>query len=332
MASLRFSASRVCSILAGDDGELDYMFPGRYDDLEMGEMDMNESEVVTDFLEQGADGDTDEEGSGSDVDFLDRGGDGDTDEGGSGMDEGGEWEWREYGGRRGGEERQAVQRWESCQPVRRTQPCAKPQKGGARGRGGRRGGGRRASRPTQDDREWASSGAPVDIAPFTQVVGPTFTVHEDPARIFLRLFTPELLELEVAETNRFALHCSMESSREPPPTPWMTNVDEMKAFIGFTILMGVVKLPDLYDYWSSREVLHCFPVASRISRKRFLELRRHLHFVDNDSLSAGRRGTTALGKCVPQSKLCGTPSLKHIHPIENVPLMKQWLSTKVGPR
>ena len=89
MASPRFNTSRVCSILAGDDGELDYMFPGSDDDLEMGEMDMNESEVVTDFLERGGDRDTDEEGSGSDVDFLDRGGDGDTDEGGSGMDEGG---------------------------------------------------------------------------------------------------------------------------------------------------------------------------------------------------------------------------------------------------
>ena len=51
MASPRFSASRVCSILAGDDGELDYMFPESDDDLEMGEMDMNESEVVTDILE-----------------------------------------------------------------------------------------------------------------------------------------------------------------------------------------------------------------------------------------------------------------------------------------
>ena len=94
MASPCFSASRVCSILAGDDGELDYMFPGSDDDLEMGEMDMNESEVVTDFLERGGDGD---------VDFLDRGGDGDTDERGSGMDEGGvgvERVWRKM--RRGG--------------------------------------------------------------------------------------------------------------------------------------------------------------------------------------------------------------------------------------
>ena len=73
MASPRFSTSRVCSILAGDDGELDYMFPGSDDDLEMGEMDMNESEVVTDFLERGGDRDTDEEGSGSDVDFWTEG-------------------------------------------------------------------------------------------------------------------------------------------------------------------------------------------------------------------------------------------------------------------
>ena len=101
MASPCFSASRVCSILAGGDGELDYMIPGSDDDLEMGEMDVNESEVVTEFLERGGDSDTDEGGSGSDVAFLDRGGDGDT--GGSGMDEGGvgvERVWRKT--RRGG--------------------------------------------------------------------------------------------------------------------------------------------------------------------------------------------------------------------------------------
>ena len=85
MASPRFSASRVCSILAVDDGELEYMFPGSDDDLEMGEMDMNKSEVAMDFLKRRGDGDTDEEWWCSDVDFLDRGGDGDTDEGGVGL-------------------------------------------------------------------------------------------------------------------------------------------------------------------------------------------------------------------------------------------------------
>ena len=135
-------------------------------------MDMNESEVVTDFFEQGGDGDTDEEGSGCDVDFLDRGGDGDTDEGGSGMDEGGsgsgesmeeDEEGRSARQHSGG---RVASRYGVPSRVRSRS------KGGVRGRGGRRGGGRRASRPTQDDRECASSGAPVDVAPFTQVVVP----------------------------------------------------------------------------------------------------------------------------------------------------------------
>ena len=77
-------------------------------------------------------------------------------------------------------------------------------------------------------------------------------------------------------------------------------MDEMQAFIGFVILMGVAKLPDLYDYWSTSEVLHSFPVASRIPRKRFLELRRFLHFVDNSTLVGhGEEGYDRLGKIRP---------------------------------
>ena len=164
---------------------------------------------------------------------------------------------------------------------------------------GRGSGGRKASRLTHDDREWASSGAPVNVAPFTEVVGPNFTVQDDPASTFLMLYTPELLEHVVTETNHFASLCSMESEGMQT-TAWTTSTDEMKAFIGFVIMMGVVKLPDLYDYGSSSEVPHCFPVASRITRKRFLELRQYLHFVDNDALPVrGEEGYDHLGKVRP---------------------------------
>ena len=37
MASLRFSVCHVCDIIAGDDGESEYMFPGSDDELEMGD-------------------------------------------------------------------------------------------------------------------------------------------------------------------------------------------------------------------------------------------------------------------------------------------------------
>ena len=35
MASQTFSASQVCQIVTGDDGDLDYVFPGSDDDLGM---------------------------------------------------------------------------------------------------------------------------------------------------------------------------------------------------------------------------------------------------------------------------------------------------------
>ncbi len=63
-----------------------------------------------------------------------------------------------------------------------------------------------------------------------------------------------------------------------------TNVSEMKAYFGFAILMGINGLPDVCDYWSTNEVLHYFPIASRIPRKRFLQLMSFLHFTNNDDI------------------------------------------------
>ena len=39
MASETFTASQVCQIVTGDDGDLDYMFPGSDDDLGMEDTD-----------------------------------------------------------------------------------------------------------------------------------------------------------------------------------------------------------------------------------------------------------------------------------------------------
>ena len=41
----------------------------------------------------------------------------------------------------------------------------------------------------------------------------------------------------------------------------------------------------MYDYWSLQESFHYFPIASCISKKRFLEIRRYLYSVDNNSLA-----------------------------------------------
>ena len=52
---------------------------------------------------------------------------------------------------------------------------------------------------------------------------------------------------------------------------WMKlTVPELQAYIGFTILMGMVQLPALEDYWSKDNTFRYGMVADRISRDRFL--------------------------------------------------------------
>ena len=46
--------------------------------------------------------------------------------------------------------------------------------------------------------------------------------------------------------------------------------------------MGINKLPDIYDYWLTNPCLHYAPIASTISRKRYMEMKSFLHFVDKD--------------------------------------------------
>ena len=48
--------------------------------------------------------------------------------------------------------------------------------------------------------------------------------------------------------------------------------------------MGVNRLPEIRDYWARDEKLHNSFIASRITRNRFEEISRYLHFVDNTSL------------------------------------------------
>lgn len=50
--------------------------------------------------------------------------------------------------------------------------------------------------------------------------------------------------------------------------------------------MGLVRAPELQDYWSSGETFHYAPIADHISRNRFEEITRYLHFVDKQNLPA----------------------------------------------
>ena len=75
------------------------------------------------------------------------------------------------------------------------------------------------------------------------------------------------------------------------------TVPELEAFFGCMILMGLVKLSALADYWSKSPIFHYAPIASRIPRDRFFEIQRYLHFTDNSLLAAtGSPAYNKLGK------------------------------------
>ena len=103
----------------------------------------------------------------------------------------------------------------------------------------------------------------------------------DPFEMFSKFFDDEVLSLIVRETNLFAAQCLAAVNR---PITWVTDVAELRAYLGFMIIMGINKLPEIRDYWSLDDKLHNTFIASRISRDRFEEITRYLHFVDNTGL------------------------------------------------
>ena len=118
---------------------------------------------------------------------------------------------------------------------------------------------------------------------------------QDPLGLFSLFFDDSLISLIVDETNRYATQALQGTEKE-----WSTNAEEIKAYLGFMILMGVNKLPEIRDYWSTNEFLHYSPIADRITRDRFEQITRYLHFADNDTLPArGEEGFSRLQKVDP---------------------------------
>lgn len=92
-------------------------------------------------------------------------------------------------------------------------------------------------------------------------------------------------------------------------------VKELQAFIGFMILMGIARLPALSDNWSKDNTLRYGAIADKISRDRFLEIHRYLHFSDNATLAPpGSPDYDKLGKIrhvINSIKNCFPGSIQH---------------------
>lgn len=103
-----------------------------------------------------------------------------------------------------------------------------------------------------------------------------------------------MLDLIVTETNQYH---DQQATAEPTKHKgkWsLVTREEMEAFLGIIILMGIVKLPKLKMYWSN-DILVCQErISSVMSQTRFLQIWCYFHLADN--CSAVPRGEPGLDK------------------------------------
>ena len=146
-------------------------------------------------------------------------------------------------------------------------------------------------------RQWSEKLTGISISPFTEACGPKVPIPSSVLGIFSLFFTSQILEYIVAQSNQFALECM---GGEKFASWTKITVEELQAYMGFILLMGLVKLPSIYDYWKKDELYNYSPIASRISRDRFFELHRYLHFANNSTLALpGSPEYKKLGKVQP---------------------------------
>ena len=143
-------------------------------------------------------------------------------------------------------------------------------------------------------KNWSTLLQPVTIQPYNLTAGPQFQVETSALEVFNHFFTNDLKTLIVQQSNLYALQCMGQHKFDE----WEPiTVAELSAYFGFTILMGVVDLPSLDDYWKTDEIFHYAPIASRITRQRFRDICRYLHFTDNTQLKGREEdGYDRLGK------------------------------------
>ena len=144
--------------------------------------------------------------------------------------------------------------------------------------------------------EWSKKLKPVTIPQFSSPVGPTVPIPDTALRIFEMFFTPSILTHIVNKSNTYAHQVLGDGFGRYQ----QLTVEELRAYFGFCMLMAVNHLPATEDYWKRDPIYNYTPIASRISRDRFRQIGRYLHFVDNSTLAPlGHPAYDRLGKIRP---------------------------------
>ena len=137
----------------------------------------------------------------------------------------------------------------------------------------------------EEDEEWSTNVITHDSWVFNDAWGINTSILEkcnEPIDFFCQFFNEEVIDLIIHETNRYAMQ---KDSNWVPITE-----SEIQMFIGLCLQMGIVRLPSLRDYWSSRTVFGGSSLAGKVmTQTRFEKILGNLHLADNSSYDQKNR-------------------------------------------
>lgn len=130
---------------------------------------------------------------------------------------------------------------------------------------------------SESDRTWSTDAEYFDKLDKTFSDIPTVIgdMNRSEAECFESIFDQQILSNIVTETNRYAQKNKLKNWTD-------VTLDEIKAFIGCLIIMGIHQLPALKHYWSSDPILRVEAVASVMTANRFKKIVENLHCNDNE--------------------------------------------------
>lgn len=97
----------------------------------------------------------------------------------------------------------------------------------------------------------------------------------------------------VTETNRYA------EQKKRGKMWYPVTSEEIRVFLGLTILQSVIKKPELRQYWSTDPLLVTPFFASCMSRNRFEAIHQNIHFSNNDEFDEVTHPNPKLNKIWP---------------------------------
>ena len=98
--------------------------------------------------------------------------------------------------------------------------------------------------------------------------------------LFEQFFTEELLEMIATQSK---LYASQNNVHEYIITP-----DCLRVFLGILLFTGYHRLPSERQYWSCDEDLDTPIIRNAMPINRYIEIKRYLHFVDNEKASQNK--------------------------------------------